>query len=124
MSDEGAQQQLVVTDGVSDQLRLHHKIMKLERREVGQGMALGITPDQFDRVEFRHVRWQQISTYIAAMIGKPTGDWFETMGAQTVPAIRSAGLSTLDSSAGYLGTRAPWLATQPEVFGVSLRPVR
>ena len=85
MLDEGAQQQLVVTDGVSDQLRLHHKIMKLERREVGQGMALGITPDHFDRVEFRRVRWQQISTYIAAMIGKPTGDWLETMGAQTVP---------------------------------------
>ena len=79
MLDEGAQQQLVVTDGVSDQLRLHHKIMKLERREVGQGMALGITPDQFDRVEFRRVRWQQISTYIAAMIGKPTGDWLETI---------------------------------------------
>jgi hypothetical protein len=40
MLDEGAQQQLVVTDGVSDQLRLHHKIMKLERREVGRGWLL------------------------------------------------------------------------------------
>ena len=85
MLDEGAQQHLVAANGVSDQLRLHHQIVKLERREVGQGIALGITPDQFDRIEFRSIRRQQVGTYIVAVIGKPTGDWFETMGAQAVP---------------------------------------
>jgi hypothetical protein len=85
MLDEGAQQLLVVANGVSDQLRLHHQIVKLERCEVGQGITLGIAPDQFDRIELRSIRRQQVGTYIAAMIGKPTGDGFETMGAQTVP---------------------------------------
>lgn len=85
MLNEGAQQQLVVANGVSDQLRLHHQIVELERREVGQSMALGITPDQFDRIEFRSIGRQQIRTDITAMIGKPTGDGFETMGAQAVP---------------------------------------
>lgn len=71
MSDEGAQQHLVVTDRVSDQLGLHHEIMKFERRKVGQSMALSVAPDQFDRIEFWSVRRQQISTYIAAVIGEP-----------------------------------------------------
>ena len=85
MFDEGAQQLLVVADRVGDQLRLHHQIVKLERREVGERIALGITPDQFDRIEFRSVRRQQVGTYVVAVIGKPTGDGFETMSAQTVP---------------------------------------
>src|ERR1700680_2539782 len=85
MLDEGAQQRLVVADGIGDPLRLHHEIMKLERREVGQSMALGIAPDQFDRIEFWSVRRQQVGTHIVALLGKPAGDGFETMGAQTVP---------------------------------------
>jgi hypothetical protein len=85
MLDEGAQQQLVVANGVSDQLRLHHEIVKLKRREVGQSMTLGIAPDQFDGIEFWSVRRQQIRTDLTATIGKPAGDGFETMGAQTVP---------------------------------------
>jgi hypothetical protein len=85
MSDKGAQQDRVVADGVGDQLGLHYEIVKLERREVGQSMALGIAPDQFDRIEFRSVRRQQVGTHVAAVIGEPPGDGFETMGAQTVP---------------------------------------
>ena len=85
MLDEGAQQHLVVANGVGDQLRLHHEIVKLKRREVGQSMALGIAPDQFDRIEFGSVRRQQIGTDSTAMLGKPTGNGFETMGTQTVP---------------------------------------
>ena len=85
MLDEGAQQRLVVADGIGDQLRLHHEIMKLERREVGQSMALGIAPDQFDRIEFWSVRRQQIGAHVVAVLGKPTGNGFETMGTQTVP---------------------------------------
>lgn len=85
MFDERMQQHLVVANGVSDQLRLHHQVLKLDRREVGQGMTLGITPDQFDRVEFWSVRRQQIGAHIVVVIGKPTGDGFETMGTQTIP---------------------------------------
>lgn len=85
MLDEGAQQHLVVANGVSDQLRLHHQIVKLERREVGQGIALRITPDQFDWVELWSIRRQQVGADVLAVIGKPTGDGFETMGAQAVP---------------------------------------
>jgi hypothetical protein len=41
MVAEGAQQHPVVANGVSDPLRLHHQIVKLGRRQVGQGIALG-----------------------------------------------------------------------------------
>src|SRR5215207_8260247 len=85
MSDEGAQQHRVVTNGVRDQLRLHHQMIELKRREVGQRMTLGVTPNQFDWIQFGGIRRQQVGTHIVTVIGKPTGDGFETMPAQTVP---------------------------------------
>jgi hypothetical protein len=85
MLDEGAQQHLVVANGVGDQLGVHDQIVKLNGREVSQGMGLGITPDQLDRIELGSIRGQQVGTHVLAMISKPTGDGLEMMGAQTVP---------------------------------------
>ena len=116
MSDEGAQQQLVVANGVGDQLRLHQQIVKLKRCEVGQSMALGIAPNQFDRIELWSVRRQQIRTDLTAMIGKPTGDGLKTMGAQTVP----------DQSERHAQSTAQFLEESQDrlaiVIGIGLEP--
>jgi hypothetical protein len=52
MSAEGAQQRFIISDNEGGQSSRHHEIVKLERCEVGEGVGLGMTPDQFDRVEF------------------------------------------------------------------------
>ena len=61
-------------------------MIELKWGEVGQRVAFGITPDQFDGIELRSIRRQQIGTHIVAMLGEPTGDGFETMGEMASPS--------------------------------------
>jgi len=45
MAAEGAQQRWVITDNEGGQLSLYHRIVQLDRCEVGEGVGLGMTPD-------------------------------------------------------------------------------
>ena len=88
MLNEGAQQRLVVADGVGGQLGLHHEIVKLNGREVGQPMGLGVTPDQLDRIEVRGIGGQQMGAHVVAVLCEPTGDRLEAVGPQAIPDQR------------------------------------
>lgn len=83
-ANEGAQQRLVVADGIDCELRLHQKVVQFKWSEVGQRGDLGVALDQLDRIEFRSVGWLQVGADMA-MRGQPSGDWLHVMGAQTVP---------------------------------------
>lgn len=52
MLQERPQQRGVGADFQDTQVSLHGEFVKLERREIGEGVAFGVAPDQLDGVEF------------------------------------------------------------------------
>ena len=85
MSDEGAQQGWVGRDPQECGLSPMQKIAEFRRREIREGVHLGVAPDQLHGVEFRGVAGQQMRVYAPAVACEPPAHGSAAMRGQAVP---------------------------------------
>lgn len=85
MCDEVAEQGLIGSDGQQCLLGTSAQGLSVSGGEVGKRIHLGMTPDQFDGVEFRRVPGEQMDMNTMAMLSEPLGRWSAAMSGQAIP---------------------------------------
>jgi len=85
MRDEAAQQGLIGGDGEQRLLGTLAQGIRIGGRKVGQRIHLGMSPDQFDGVEFGRVAREQVDMDAMPMLGEPVRSRSAAVGGQAVP---------------------------------------
>jgi hypothetical protein len=78
------------------------ELPQIPRADVGQLVMLPVTPEVFDRIQFRSVGWQVLDLNFAFQAASPSACW--CFG----PVRRSGPNCTRRPSAGWVAARALW----------------